>query len=153
LNATGDRDLDAIYIEHNGFLCEISAEGAVLNALAAWFGQARPPLDALHLPGIAAPARRGRLIEDAREVPGFAMNLGRVAKADGDVGAALGGKARQQLRRAMRAYEARSTLELSEATSVGEAFAFFEALKQLHVASWERRHRRHAFASPHFEHF
>lgn len=153
LNATGDRDLDAIYIEHNGFLCEMSAERAVLNALAAWCPQAQPPLDALHLPGIAAAARRGRLVEELQEAPGFAMNLTRVAKAGGDVGAALGGKVRQQLRRARRAYEARGALELSEAASIGEALAFFDAMKRLHIASWQRRRRRHAFATPYFEHF
>ena len=153
LNATGDRDLDAIYIEHNGFLCEISAERAVLNALAAWFAQAQPSLDALHLPGVAASARRGRLVDEVQEVSGFAMNLARVGKAGGDVGAALAGKARQQLRRALRAYEARGALVLSEASNTGEALAFFEALKRLHVASWERRRRKHAFSTPHFEHF
>lgn len=153
LNATGDRDLDAIYIEHNGFLCEMSAERAVLNALAAWFAQAQPPLGALHLPGIAAAARRGRLIDEVQEAAGFAMNLARVGKAGGDVGAALGGKMRQQLRRALRAYEARGVLELSEAASLGAALAFFDAMKQLHIASWQRRRRRHAFASPHFERF
>ncbi|HXE28752.1 MAG TPA: GNAT family N-acetyltransferase [Stellaceae bacterium] len=153
LNAMGDHDLDAIYIEHNGFLCEMSADHAVLNALAAWFAQSEPPLDALHLPGIAASARRGKLIEDVRDAPGFAMNLARVAEAGGDVGAVLSGKVRQQLRRAVRAYEARGTLELSEAASIGEALAFFDAMKQLHIASWQRRRRRHAFASPHFERF
>ena len=105
------------------------------------------------MPGIAAAARRGRLIEDVQEVPGFAINLARVAKAGGDVGAALGGKARQQLRRALRVYEARGALEVSEAASMGEALAFFDAMKQLHVASWQRRRRRHAFSTPHFEHF
>jgi CelD/BcsL family acetyltransferase involved in cellulose biosynthesis len=153
LNATGDRDLDAIYIEHNGFLCEMSAERAALNALAAWFAQTQPSLDALHLPGIAAAVRRGGLVEDLQEVPGFAMNLARVAKAGGDVGAALGGKTRQQLRRALRAYETRGALELSEAAGIGEALAFFDAMKQLHVASWQRRRRRHAFSTPHFEYF
>jgi CelD/BcsL family acetyltransferase involved in cellulose biosynthesis len=151
LNATGDRDLDAIYIEHNGFLCELSAERAVLNALAAWFAQAQPPLDALHLPGIAAAARHGRLVDETQEVVGFATNLARVTA--GDVGAALGGKARQQLRRALRAYEARGVLVVGEAASVDEALDFFDALKQLHIASWQRRRRNHAFASPHFERF
>jgi CelD/BcsL family acetyltransferase involved in cellulose biosynthesis len=153
LNATGDRDLDTIYIEHNGFLCEVSAEHALMNAFAAWFAQAQPPLDALHLPGIAACVRRGRLVEDVQEVPGFAVDLARVTKAGGDVAAALGSKSRQQLRRAQRAYEARGPLQVSEAASLGEALAYFEALKRLHIASWQRRRRRHAFVSPHFERF
>jgi CelD/BcsL family acetyltransferase involved in cellulose biosynthesis len=153
LNATGNRDLDSIYIEHNGFLCEMSAESAVLNAFATWFAQAQPPLDALHLPGIATGARRGRLVEDVQEVLGFALNLARVTKSNGDVAAALGAKSRQQLRRALRAYETRGALQVSEAANVGEALAYFEALKTLHIASWQRRRRRHAFASPHFERF
>jgi hypothetical protein len=153
LNATGDRDLDTIYIEHNGFLCEVSAERAVMNAFAAWFARAQPPFNALHLPGIAASARRGRLIEDVQEVTGYAIDLARVTKAKGDVAAALGSKSRQQLRRALRAYETRGAIEVSEATSIREALGYFDALKKMHIASWQRRRRRHAFAAPHFELF
>ena len=105
LNATGDRDLDAIYIEHNGFLCPMSAERAVLAALATWFVREAAALGALHLPGIAAGARPGRLIDDRQEATGFALDLARVAKA-GDLAAVLSGNARQQLRRASRGYEA-----------------------------------------------
>ena len=47
----------------------------------------------------------------------------------------------------------RGPLALVEAGSVGEALEFFAALKELHVASWQRRRRRHAFVSPHFETF
>jgi len=153
LNATGDRDLDTIYIEHNGFLCHMSAEHGLLSALGTWYAQLEPPLEALHLPGIGAPARRGRLIQEIHEVPGFATDLTRVRKAGGEIGAVLGAKSRQQLRRAFRAYESRGALALAEAASVGEAMDFFAAMKRLHVASWQRRRRRHAFAAPHFEHF
>jgi len=153
LNATGDRDLDSIYIEHNGFLCQMSTEHALLSALATWCAQREPPLAALHLPGIGSPARRGQLVQELHEVPGFATDLTRVRKASGEVGAVLGAKARQQLRRALRAYESRGALALREAASVGEALDFFAAMKRLHIASWQRRHRRHAFAAPHFEHF
>jgi len=153
LNATGDRALDAIYIEHNGFLCEMSAERAVLSALGAWFGRAQPALDALYLPGIAAPIGPGRLLDERQEEPGFAMELARVTAAGGDVAAVLGGNARQQLRRTMRGYERRGVLSLVEAGSVAQALAFFQAMKLLHVASWQRRRRRHAFSTPHFEHF
>lgn len=153
LNASGDRDLDSIYIEHNGFLCEVSAERAALNALATWFAHGQPALETLHLPGVAAGARRGRLLEEMQEVVGFATNVARVTKAGGDVAAALGAKSRQQLRRALRAYETRGPLCVSEAANVSEALAYFEALKALHIVSWQRRRRRHAFAAPHFERF
>jgi CelD/BcsL family acetyltransferase involved in cellulose biosynthesis len=152
LNATGDRDLDAIYIEHNGFLCAMSAERAVLAALAAWFGRNALGLGALSLPGIAAPARPGRLLDERREAPGFAIDLARIAAA-GDVAAVLGSGARQQLRRALRGYESHAPLSLVEAGNVDEALDFFEAMKDLHIASWQRRRRRHAFSTPHFERF
>jgi CelD/BcsL family acetyltransferase involved in cellulose biosynthesis len=153
LNATGARDLDTIFIEHNGFLCEMSAERAVLGALAAWFVHAQPRRSALHLPGIAAPARRGRLLDEQYKEPGFAMDLTRIAAAGGEVAPVLSGNARQQLRRALRGYEPRGALSLSEAANVGQALEFFAAMKTLHVASWQRRRRRHAFAAPHFEQF
>lgn len=153
LNATGDRALDAVYIEHNGFLCPMSAEPAILAALAAWFARSQPALGALHLPGIAAPVRRGRLLDEQQVVPCFAMDLARIAAAGGDVGATLGSSARQQLRRALRGYEKHGALSLAAADSLPQALAFFAAMKDLHVASWQRRHRRHAFAAPHFEHF
>jgi CelD/BcsL family acetyltransferase involved in cellulose biosynthesis len=152
LNATGDRDLDSIYIEHNGFLCPMSAERAVLAAVAAWFARSAPGTGALHLPGIAAPARPGKLLDERHEVTGFALDLARVAAA-GDLAAVLSGNARQQLRRALRGYEQRGALSLVEAGSVGEALEFFAGLKELHIASWQRRRRRHAFAAPYFERF
>lgn len=153
LNATGERDLDTIYVEHNGFLCPPSAEPAILAALAAWFARALPALGALHLPGIAVPVGRGRLLDERQEVPGFALDLARVAAAGGDVGAILDGHAGQRLRRALRGYEKHGALSIAEAGSLGDALDFFAALKQLHIASWQRRHRRHAFAAPYFERF
>jgi len=152
LNATGDPALDAIYIEHNGFLCLGSAERAVLAALATWFARGARDFGALHLPGIANATRPGKLPDERREVAGFAIDLARVAAA-GDLAAALGGGARQQLRRALRSYEQRGPLSLVEAGSTGEALEFFAALKELHIASWQRRRRRHAFVAPYFEQF
>jgi hypothetical protein len=153
LNATGDRDLDSIYIEHNGFLCEMSAERAMLTALANWFAHATPEFDTLHLPGIGAALGRGKLLDQQQEEPGFALDLARVAKAGGDVAAALTGNPRAQIKRALRGYERRGALAVSEAANPRQAFEFFDAMKQLHVGSWERRRRRHAFSLPHFERF
>jgi CelD/BcsL family acetyltransferase involved in cellulose biosynthesis len=42
---------------------------------------------------------------------------------------------------------------VSEAATVREALAYFNELKKMHIVSWERRRRRHAFAAPHFERF
>jgi CelD/BcsL family acetyltransferase involved in cellulose biosynthesis len=57
------------------------------------------------------------------------------------------------LRRNLRDCEALGPLRIEAATSAGEALAWLAELKALHVASWTRRGRRHAFHHPFFEAF
>ena len=65
----------------------------------------------------------------------------------------LSANARQQLRRAQRQFERFGPLSLEEAATVGEALAWFDAMKTLHCASWERRGRSHSFTGQFFEPF
>jgi CelD/BcsL family acetyltransferase involved in cellulose biosynthesis len=153
LNATGAPNLDTIYIEHNGFLCAPADEKMILAALAAWFADEATGINILRLPGIAEPLAPGRLLDECIEEPGFITDLAPIAASDGDVGTILSSNTRQQLRRIWRGYEQRGPLTIKEAGSADEAVAFFETLKKLHVASWDRRQRRHAFAVPAFERF
>jgi CelD/BcsL family acetyltransferase involved in cellulose biosynthesis len=53
----------------------------------------------------------------------------------------------------MRDYGGPSALELVEARSAEEALAWFENMKALHIDSWTRRGRAHAFSRPFFEAF
>ncbi len=153
LNATGIADLDTIYVEHNGFLCAAADEKTILTELTVWFERDAVGLDALSLPGVAEPIVAGRLLEERIDEPGFITDLTPIAASNGDVGTVLSSNARQQLRRIWRGYEQGGALTIREAGDVAEALVFFAALKLLHVASWERRHKRHAFAVPAFERF
>lgn len=153
LNAAGDPDLNSIYIEHNGFLCAVGDEPAAMAGLVGWVADKPSAVDALHLPGISFPVAANGMLNEVREEPGFVVDLARVLAAEGDIAALLGGTARQRLRRNLRAYEEAGALAITEARSLGEALEFFLAMKAFHIASWQRRRRRHAFSTPYFERF
>lgn len=158
LNATGDRRLDRITVEHNGLLCADRDKAALLTALAAWFASAAGEWDEFQLPGTDVPIPDAA-ISDAgltaklSSVPAFAVDLRRVRAAGGDLGALISRNARQQIRRALRLYEPAGGAVLTEARNTGEALDFFAALETLHTASWQRRRRRHAFVEPYFKRF
>jgi len=158
LNATGDDRWDCIAIEHNGFLSAPTDQPALIEALGDWFAAGADGLgDELRLPGVPAglsaeQLARHRLLHSSQARPGFSVNLERV-RAAGDFTAVLSGNARQQLRRAQRDFAQDGTLAIAEARDAEEALAFFDALKALHVRSWQRRGQRHAFAVPYFEIF
>jgi CelD/BcsL family acetyltransferase involved in cellulose biosynthesis len=154
LNATGDPRWDCIFIEHNGLLAADGRGDELTDRLVAWFAADGVGADAFHLDGIGRPAVTGpRLMQRIETRTGFAVALQRLSAAGEDPAAALSRNARQQLRRALRAYEALGTLSLVEAASVEQALAFFREMKALHIASWERRRRPHAFREAYFERF
>ncbi len=153
LQATGDDTIDTIFVEYNGFLCAERDEPAIMAALLGWFQTQAPDIDALHLPGIVAPLTTKGLLDEVQAEPGFAVDLIAVAAAGGDVASLLGGSSRQQVRRVLRAYEQQGPLCAVEAASTDEALRFFHAMKAMHVASWQRRRRDHAFSDDHFERF
>jgi CelD/BcsL family acetyltransferase involved in cellulose biosynthesis len=65
----------------------------------------------------------------------------------------LSANARQQLRRNLRAAQRLGELRCEAADSVATALDWFDALKALHVASWEERGRPHSFRYPFAEAF
>jgi CelD/BcsL family acetyltransferase involved in cellulose biosynthesis len=105
-----------------------------------------------HRPGEAV-ARDLGLVHQSVGMPAFFVDLAKLADSRGDLTAVLGRNARQQLRRAIRHYATQGRLALAEAQSTEQAVAFFDGMKQLHIASWQRRGRPHAFSRPHFETF
>jgi CelD/BcsL family acetyltransferase involved in cellulose biosynthesis len=152
LNATGDRNLDCVTIEHNGFVGCRDACGEGWRALAEWFFSGRIDADELDLPGVTDDIAPGRFGSDRLE-HGFRVQLAQVRAGNGKVGAILSANARQQLSSAMRALAANGPITLDAAGTVDQALVFFDQLKQFHIRSWTRRGRRHAFASPFFERF
>ena len=146
LNATGDPELDGIVIEHNDFV----GEAGLLPRFVEWFSGAEGA-DELVIAGTApqnAPEMRG-LLRSARGSPAFAHELSGAAEPE----AAMSRNTRQQLNRNFRALARFGALAVDEADTPETALAFFDALKSLHVRSWDRRGTRHAFARPFFETF
>jgi CelD/BcsL family acetyltransferase involved in cellulose biosynthesis len=158
LNETGDPRFDALTIEHNGILAVADWEFVVWDELIGWFASLRGEADELHVGGSqgclpeASLAKWG-LACHYRVVPSYSVDLCRLEDSNGEIYPVLSANARQQLRRAVRYFERLGALRLSEATSVAEALTFFDAMKELHCASWERRGRAHSFSGRFFEPF
>ena len=158
LNETGDPRFDALTIEHNGILAAAEWELVVWDELISWFAGLRGEADELHVGGSqrrlpeAALAKWGLACHDTF-LSSYSVDLCRLEGSDGEIYPVLSANARQQLRRAVRYFERRGALRLSEATTVAEALTFFDAMKGLHCASWERRGRAHSFSGGFFEPF
>ena len=151
-NSTGDPELDCIFIEHNGF-SGIDADAGIWRHLGEWFvGQT--DADELVIPGVEATNdfSPGGVLQQRRDIPAFRLTL-RGTREQGSVEAALSRNSRQQLRRAVRAYGPVGPLSLEIASTAERALSYFEALKAMHIRSWMRRGKPHAFRHPFFETF
>jgi CelD/BcsL family acetyltransferase involved in cellulose biosynthesis len=158
LNETGDPRFDSLTIEHNGILAAAEWELGVWDELIGWFASLRGEADELHIGGSQrrlSEATLGKWGLGCREtsLPSYSVDLSRLEDSDGELYPVLSANARQQLRRALRHFERLGALHLVEATTVAEAFTFFDAMKELHCASWERRDRPHSFSGRFFEPF
>jgi CelD/BcsL family acetyltransferase involved in cellulose biosynthesis len=149
LNATGDKALDSITTEHNGLVGETNwplVAGCVMRQF-----------DEFTLPGVsgALPREKGEhegFLRVARAAPAYRVRLEAVRACGGDLDY-LSRNAREKLRQSGRKYESFGGIALDEAPDVRTALTYFSALKELHVASWTRRERRHSFEFPFFEQF
>jgi len=155
LNGSGDPALDCIMIEHNGFASADSASGEIYSALLRWFEAECDDADELALPGIEPGAltnANSKLLRADRMSPAFRTSLASVDARAG-IEPLLSRNARQQLRRSLRACERKGPLSLEIARDTKSALEYFDAMKAMHMRSWTRRGRRHAFADPFFEMF
>ena len=159
LNCTGDPLLDEITIEHNGFLAERGAEREVAQACADYLLAGRADWDELFLNGMRHPELveglslehaqvRTRSLDSCRYVDLAAL------RANGqEYVAALGRSTRYNIRRSLREYEKRGTLELHEATDLVQAHAYLERLGHLHQRYWEQKGEPGSFANVFFSTF
>ena len=153
LNSTGEPQWDCITIEHNGFASNGNRGDALNEALVTWFAHEAVPFDEFIIPGIAEwPSAESRLIVKDRVETGYRTPLAQIM-ASGGFETLLSRNARQQLRRSLRAYERESALTIERASDVPTAQEYFSQLKALHIRSWQRRGRPHAFTSAFFETF
>jgi CelD/BcsL family acetyltransferase involved in cellulose biosynthesis len=154
-NATGEPSLDCLTIEHNGFLSAANEKMALWPAFLRWFAQQRN-VDELVLPGAVdgevgdVPADT-RLLHRKTSSPAFMRRLGQGGVDE--ILAGLSRNSRQQLRRNLRDWQKEGVLSCTVADSVETALQWFDALKALHIRSWDDRRRPHGFRYPFVDKF
>jgi CelD/BcsL family acetyltransferase involved in cellulose biosynthesis len=148
-NALGDRALDGVMIEHNGFAVPGAEDLALIPALLDGFATGGMGTE-LVIPGMArrVAVPEGLIVlEETRKAYRTALSgLG----PDG-IAAVLSRNARQQLRRSLRDFGGELRVDVARDTAT--ALDWFERMKQLHIRSWSRRGRANAFDNRSFEPF
>ncbi len=152
LNAPGH----LLTVEDNLLLAEPELDTVCSDALLSWFACSQTGADELVLQGLRQPLMQRdcyHLFYHNLPVRSYHVDLTRLELTGGRFVDLLSKNARYQLRRSMRDYGGAAALELAEAKSVEEALAWFNDMKVLHVSSWTRRAKLHAFSTPFFETF
>jgi CelD/BcsL family acetyltransferase involved in cellulose biosynthesis len=146
LAESGDAELDRPFTEHNGPLAT-DPEAAAALLRAAWDvpGTTRLVLGGV-TPGLAAVAGGTTLRAQPRPAP--FLDLDALRATGGDYLSGRSANARYQIRRSNRLYEASGPLTLERAGTETAREAWLEELVALHEASWHRRGRPGAFATP-----
>jgi CelD/BcsL family acetyltransferase involved in cellulose biosynthesis len=153
LNSPGE----SLIVEDNLLLARPEFEAPCWDAILRWFAHDQNLADELVLQGLQRPldltaTTDHRLQYHNIPVRSYHVDLRRLENAD-QFADLLSKNGRYQLRRSMRDYGGRAALELAEARSTEEALAWFEDMKVLHIDSWTRRGKPHAFSRPLFEAF
>jgi CelD/BcsL family acetyltransferase involved in cellulose biosynthesis len=153
LHETGDSAIDRITIEHNGLLVARDAPTGTETAIFAHLRTRVPGWDECVLGGVPASlveaARAaGLTIETDRQSPSFAIDLENLRVRGETMLDRLSRNTRAQLQRALRRAGAGAPLTLDAAADVGEALAFFDAMKTCHEERWRQRGQGGAFATP-----
>jgi hypothetical protein len=157
LGESGDPRRDSIFIEHNGLLldCAETPELAMhcWAALAATeTGRSGWTLSGVRHTELAVlPADRAVRITARRPAP--FVDFAALPPGIPFLEAGLSANARQQLRRALRAWDESGPLTLEFASTAADADRFLSALKSLHQSYWTGRGKPGAFAEPFFERF
>jgi CelD/BcsL family acetyltransferase involved in cellulose biosynthesis len=158
LNATGQSELDRLWIEYNSILHREDVATDLLELLSAirlqWHSFTLPGLDVKRFPGCALTNEvTGYSITLLREEPSYFVDLEKVRQADGGYLTQLKSNNRYQLRKARRYYEQFGPLRTEKAESISEAIAFYDELIQLNTKNWSERQQDSAFDSAYFRDF
>lgn len=151
LHETGDAVLDALTIEYNGILsARHHRKEATRRAIEWLLGEGHA--DELSLPGVSASILasfdRRRFSAHIRDMkPVYPIDLAP------EFLQTLSSNTRNQLRRAIRQYEALGELRVIEARSADEALDMLSEMIPLHQAYWKGRGRAGAFANSRFVEF
>ena len=161
LHESGVPGNDAVFIEHNGFLCardcpETLIEECLNRVLQQRCGAA--PTSRIVLSGVdhryAKLATRSgyRVLRQASVADPF-VDLHGLRQQGVDFLGQLSRNTRYQLQRSVRHYRARGALSIRRAGSVAEACDFLDRLAVLHQIYWLGRRRPGAFANRQFTRF
>jgi CelD/BcsL family acetyltransferase involved in cellulose biosynthesis len=157
LNSPGKAEFNCMTTEDNLLLAQPEFEKACWDAILGWFAHKQTIVDELVLPGLRDPldltSERQRFAYDTIELRSWHVDLRRLGVSNGQFVDLLSPNARYQLRRSMKDYGGRVALQLAEAQSAEEALVWFDNMKMLHIESWTRRKKRHAFSCRFFEVF
>ena len=158
LNTTGIPAKDSIFSEYNGLIGvdELTDEhvAAVLEAMDGTPGWDEWLLHALPESAARLVCQRWPRHRIVWEAPTYRIDLEAQRSSGKDYLAGLSKNSRQQLRRSIRLYEERGSLEIHAADDTRQALEYFMAMKVLHVQAWQQRgHDAGAFRFDAFERF
>jgi hypothetical protein len=164
LNATGNAEVDRLYIEYNAMLGQNAMldqedNAILLDAVLAllpkeWDEFSMPGLDVTSFPGnVLGQGTRFGEIEIERDVPSPYVDLEMVRQNNGDYISLLSKKTRYEDRRSHQAYAERGPVTLEVAQDQNMAFSIFDEMVSLHQKSWQERGETGVFASDFFLHF
>lgn len=156
LNETGDLDIDILFIEHNGFLCD-SAYGEALHARCIDHILSSP--QARHLLGCWDEWRFGGIGDDylkllkatGLRVHTYAakhsgvIDLGVLRGRGQDYLSTLSSNTRYQIRRALKLYGERGSVTVTAAKTEADFARYFDGLIAMHQAHWTARGGKGAF--------
>jgi CelD/BcsL family acetyltransferase involved in cellulose biosynthesis len=162
LNETGDPYHDRLTHEYGGILSDRNnAPGVTVTALG-WLKDHDRNWSEISLSGllpetlteVSAAADDLGLLEWVQDLkPCDFVELDQVRIGKDDYLSQLSRNTRQQLRRALRLYEADGELTLTAPESAEEALAFLDALAELHQSYWTARGESGSFSNAYFTQF
>ncbi|WP_282604532.1 GNAT family N-acetyltransferase [Pelagibius sp. Alg239-R121] len=162
LNETGDPYHDRLTLEYGGILSDRNAGAEVTAAALRWLASHDPDWSELCLSGLlpetlaevsSAASDLGLLTWIPDLKPCDYVDLAQVRSGKDDYLSQLSRNTRQQLRRALRLYEADGPLTLTAAGSLEEAHSFLDQLAELHQSYWIARGETGSFSNAYFSQF
>lgn len=158
LNATGDPELDQIFIENNGLLVSDEHSETAYRLWAETFVNELPDWDEIKLRGVSPDVLQAwnfpqlALREEMALTSRF-VDLDLVRAADKPFAQMLGKKTRAHIRHTQASFEKYGPVTIEVAQNTTEALIWFGELKSLHQRRWVGRGVPGAFSYGFFETF
>lgn len=159
LHQTGDRFLDQIWIEYNGFLAEHGYQRAVSEACLSYLCNEWTDWDEFIIGAIEQQevdhyaAVTGLHPHIRWEAPCYGVDLNALRRSGSRYLDQLSRNTRHQIRRATRLYEDRGDVRLVRPDSVEQALAMFDEIGPWHLRRWGSGPDESGYANPDFVRF